>query len=277
MSYKTLLVQLELGRSNAAPIGVARSLASRLDLAVSGVGCAQPIQSIVGDAAFSSVLVRQDSASLKADAEAAQQEFRAGLEGNEDRLAWSFFVADRPLSEQIAKVSGFADLVVVGIDQRAGEFSNYSRRVDIGDLLMQAGRPLLLVPLVIEHFNFRCAVVAWKDTREARRALTDALPLLASMDRIIVAEIGYAALESEVKAGLDRVVAWLGRHDIAAVPHFLPADGDESDQLMTLAEESGAELIVAGAYGHSRFREWVLGGVTHDLLHEARCCLFLSH
>jgi nucleotide-binding universal stress UspA family protein len=73
------------------------------------------------------------------------------------------------------------------------------------------------------------------------------------------------------------MVAWLARQGVTAAPRLAVATGRDGDQLLALAEEEGAELIVAGAYGHTRFREWVMGGVTRDLLRHSDHCLLVSH
>ena len=278
MGYSTLMVQLELGRSNASPLGVAHILAKRLHASVTGVASAQPIQTaVMADGFYAGDIVREDSQWIEEEAKAAEAEFHQEMHGHPEGLSWNMTVTRYPLSERIASAAGTADLVVVGVDQKGDGLSHPSRRVDVDDLVMQTGRPVLVVPLGVETFDFRCALVAWKESREARRALTDALPLLRLMDRVVIAEIADASVQGVAQAGLDRMVAWLARHGVTAVPRLVLAAGFDSDRLITLAEEAGADLIVAGAYGHSRFREWVLGGVTRELLHHGGRCLLLSH
>ena len=277
MSYETLMVQLELGRSNAAPLGVTRDLARRLQAPVTGAATAQPIQVVVGDGFYGGDIVREDSDWIDEEARAAEAEFRTGMDGHPYGLDWNMAVTRRSLSERIASVTGIADLLVVGVAQDGAKDSNWTRHVDVDDLIMQTGRPVLVVPRGVEHFDFQCALVAWKDTREARRALADALPLLRLMGRVVIAEIADPAEQGAAQAGLNKMVDWLARHGVTAVSRLVPSRGDAGDQLRALAEEEGAELIVAGAYGHSRLREWVLGGVTRTLLRHGRRCLLLSH
>ncbi len=278
MSYATVMVQLELGRSNAAPLGVTRDLAKRLHAAVTGVAAAQPMQlALAAEGYYGGDIVREDSEWIDQEARKAEAEFRTEMNGHPDGLDWNMTVTSYPLSDRIADATGTADILVVGIDQKSGEYSNSSRRVDIDDLLMKAGRPVLVVPLGVQHFHFHRALVAWKETREARRALADALPLLRQMNRVVIAEIVAPEQESVAQANLNRVVAWLGRHGVTATPHLDISGGNHGERLLALADEVGAELLVAGAYGHSRLREWILGGVTHDLLHKGGRCLLLSH
>lgn len=278
MSYSTLMVQLELGRSNEAPLGVAHALAKRLHVPVTGIASAQPIQTaVMADGFYAGDVVREDSDWIEQEAKVAQEEFRKALDGHPEGLDWSMSVTHQALSERIASAAATADLLVVGADQKGDGLSHPSRRVDIDDLVMQTGRPVLVVPHGVKHFDFRCALVAWKNSREARRALTDALPLLRLMDKVVIAQIADATVQGVAQAGLDKMVAWLARHGVTAVPRLVLAAGYDGDRLLTIAEEAEADLIVAGAYGHSRFREWILGGVTRELLHHGGRCLLLSH
>jgi nucleotide-binding universal stress UspA family protein len=278
MSYATLMVQLELGRSNAAPLSVVRDLAKRLRVPVTGVAGAQPIQTaVMADGFYAGDIVREDSEWIEQEARAAEAEFRSGLTGHAEGLDWEMAVTRYPLSERIADATATADILVVGVAQGSADSSNPTRQVDVDDLVMQTGRPVLVVPLDIRHFEFRTALVAWKDTREARRALADSLPLLRLMNKVVIAAIADPVNQKAVQADLDKMVAWLARHGVAATARLALPAGADGDRLLDLADEEGAELIVAGAYGHSRFREWVLGGVTRDLLHRGRRCLLLSH
>jgi nucleotide-binding universal stress UspA family protein len=278
MSYETLMVQLELGRSNAGPLGVARDLAKRMGAAVSGVAAAQPLQiAMAAEGYYGGDLVIEDTKLIEAEAKKAEQEFQAAMTGCAAHPDWMVAVTRFPLAERIAEATGNADLLVVGVAENGKDNAGSMRTVDIGDLVMRAGRPVLAVPLSVKHFEFRCALVAWKDSREARRALTDALPLLQLMDRVVLVEVTAASEQGPVQTGLAKMVSWLARHGVEASSRLITALGTDGDRLLSIAEEEEADLIVAGAYGHSRFREWVLGGVTRSLLRGGKRCLLLSH
>jgi len=277
MSYETLMVQLELGRSNAAQLGVTHELAKRMGSTVCGVAAAQPIQVVVGDGFYGGELVRQEVEAVEAEAKTAEKEFRSAMHDHADQPDWRCAMTAMPLSYPIAGLVSDADLIVVGVAQGTESSSGTSRRLDVDDLVMRVGRPVLAVPHKVKHFGFHCALVAWKDTREARRALADALPMLRQMDRVVLAAVVDMEDRETAQAGLDRMVAWLGRHSIAAESRLIAANGSDGDRLLDIAKEEQADLIVAGAYGHSRFREWVMGGVTRNLLHHSGCCVFLSH
>ena len=120
-------------------------------------------------------------------------------------------------------------------------------------------------------------VVGWKDSGETRRAIRDALPLLTIAGRVTVVTIAEKDDLTAAVARLDDVVGWLRRHGIAATPIAVASTGDDAAELNRVVQKQGADLLVAGAYGHSRVREWVLGGVTRDLLLRANRCALVSH
>jgi nucleotide-binding universal stress UspA family protein len=120
--------------------------------------------------------------------------------------------------------------------------------------------------------------VGWKDTRESRRAIVDALPLLQKAKDVTVVEI---VEDDDGRSDANRhvadVTAWLARHQVTAGHRVPTVRGNAAEQLTNQANELGAGIIVAGAYGHTRLREWIFGGVTNDLIHQARHCSLLSH
>ncbi len=136
-------------------------------------------------------------------------------------------------------------------------------------LLLESGRPVLLVP---PKFKSQCpakhVVVAWQPTREATRALHDAMPLLHLAESVDVLEIDPVSAEDGdgPQPGV-AIATHLARHglNVRVVAHQR-RDESVAVALMRHAKDSGAELIVAGGYGHSRLREWILGGVTRELL-----------
>jgi nucleotide-binding universal stress UspA family protein len=142
---------------------------------------------------------------------------------------------------------------------------------------MQAGRPIIIVSPATEKLTLDHILIAWKDARETRRAVYDALPLLKIAARVTVVEIAVTAELAAAQLHLEDVRAWLKRHDIDAQQIVSPSIGDDASLLNAIAEEQGADLIVAGAYGHNRLRELILGGVTHDLLLCPNRCSFVSH
>jgi nucleotide-binding universal stress UspA family protein len=135
-----------------------------------------------------------------------------------------------------------------------------------------------VVPPEFEWLRLNTVLVAWKDTREARRAINDALPLLHKAKQVVVVELLEPdADQAAARARVADVSAWLIRRGINAATVATKALIGVPDQLAIMAHDEGANIIVAGAYGHTRFREWVFGGVTRTLLQQDECCVLLSH
>ncbi|UTP41160.1 universal stress protein [Phenylobacterium sp. LH3H17] len=176
----------------------------------------------------------------------------------------------------LVEVSRAADLIVVGAVARGA--SNY-RTANAAEVVMGSGRPVLVVPEAGRHLRAANIVIAWKDTREARRAVADAMPFLLRAENVVVQAVctDDDGVESAAFQAND-VVAALRRHGVAARPGVTTArDEDVVKELYRIAGLNEADLIVAGAYGHSRLAEWAFGGVTSDLLHRPEHFVLTSH
>ena len=277
MSYATIMVHLEIGRRNTALLTIAAGLAKRLHAHVIGIALCQPMRILYNDGYVSGDIIQQDRKQIEDDLKAAETEFRTAFVAHDPTAEWRSAVTFLSLSEHLTQEARCADLVITGVDRNVSIFDT-SRHVDIGDFVMQAGRPCLIIPDSLQTLDLNHVVVGWKDTGETRRAIRDALPLLKQAKRVTVVEI---APEEDLPAALARlqdVVVWLGRHGIAANPTARMASGDDdATRLQGFLRDHHADLLVAGAYGHSRVREWVLGGVTRDLLLSATRCALVSH
>jgi nucleotide-binding universal stress UspA family protein len=276
MTYKTLMVHLELGQSNRNLLGVAGDLAQRFDAGVIGVVMCQPMQIIYSEGYVPADLIVQDREQRDVEIAAAEEEFRDLLQGRVGHLEWRSAVTPDPLADYLARQARSADLLVTGVEHNASVF-DHSRHIAIGDLVMHAGRPILVVPTAASDVSFDSVMVGWKDTRETRRAIADALPLLQTSGRVTIVEIVAERELQSARQRLDDVMRWLASHGVAAEPIAQIATGDDAGQLNALALERNVGVVVAGAYGHSRVREWVLGGVTRDLLLQAGRCALVSH
>jgi nucleotide-binding universal stress UspA family protein len=273
MSYRTLIVHLQLGQSNANLLQVTSNIAKQYQCGVIGIVAAQPLELIYADGCYiAGDVIQQYRDQLEADINAAEIEFRHGLQHGPGPLAWRSSVTLDPLAGFIAHEARSADLILTGIAPKPTRGEPGKLRV--GDLVMEAGRPLLIIPASMQTANFNRIVIAWKDTSEARRAITDALPLLHAATQVTVVEIVPEDGLTEAALRCDSVVGWLQRHGIQASAKPFGSE-DEAATLRTATE--GADLIVAGAYGHNRLREWVFGGVTRDLLLHGDRCTLVSH
>ena len=168
-----------------------------------------------------------------------------------------------------------ADIVIIG-PRTVAEDAYHA--FDAGEVLLKAGRPVLVVPNGATSNAGERILIAWKDTREARHAVRDALPYLTIAKDVRLVQIAEEVQEKAAVAQLDDVERYLGRHGIEVrAKSVLRSTGSIADQLRDVARNEGADLIVAGAYGHTRLGEWIFGGVTRGLLNASDvCCLFAN-
>jgi nucleotide-binding universal stress UspA family protein len=274
--YSTLMVYLEAGRNNAPRLAAAAELARRFEAGVVGIAASEPTRVVYGTGTVPDDVIelnRTDIAEALRELEAA---FHEALRSDVKWAAWRSHIGVDSLHDYVARQARCADLIVTGPD--SGDMPPGSATgVGAGDLVIEAGRPVLVIPEQPGGFTAQNVLVAWKDTREARRAVSDALPFLKAAARVTVAEVAGGEEMSTVRERLDDVVAWLGRQDVAAEGVAESAMVHHAERLNAIADGQGADLMVAGAYGHSRLREWVLGGVTRDLLSQPRRSTLVSH
>ena len=279
MTYASLMVNVELGRSNKGLLTTATGLANRFNTHLIGIGVCKPMQFAYGDGYISGDLIRQDQDEINKEIQEAKTEFHAAVkDGMAEGLQiseWHSAITLTQLSAYVAQQARCADLIITCA--KSGSLFDDARVMNIGDLVMQTGRPVLIVPPDMARLDLNCVVIGWNDTRESRRAIIDALPFLRQATKVVVVEISKDDNLSDAHAHLDDVVTWLHRHDIKAESLASFSVNDDTNQLLAIIQDYRANMIVVGAFGHSRFREWVFGGVTHDLLLRADCCTFVSH
>ena len=274
MDYKTVMVGLALDRPNDACLRVAGDIAERFGARVVGIAASDlraPMYFADGD--FAQKLLDQEAAAIQKRLSELEAEFRAAVEKRATSVEWrSARALPVPYMLQQARA---ADIIVVGA--RTETLVDPSAAPDPSDLVMQAGRPLIVVPPAVQWLDLRSVLVAWKDVREARRAVFDALPILAAAKEVTIAEIPEPDTDrADAVSRVADVAAWLRSHGIAAHTSVPEKPVGVSEQLDKIAANVGAGAVIAGAYGHSRLRQWVLSGVTRYLATESRRCAFLS-
>jgi len=275
MDYKTIMVSLALDRSNDACLAVAGDLADRFKAGVVGIAASDIRPTLYfAEGEYAQKVLDEEAAAVRRRLSDLEIEFRDSLSKRAKSVEWrSALTLPIPYVVQHARA---ADILVVGA--RTEAMVDPCVAADPGDLLMQAGRPLVVVPPTVHWLDLRSVLVAWKDVREARRAVFDALPVLGAAQDVTVAEIPEQHTErADALSHVEDVAGWLRGHGIVAstvVPEA--GSGAVAEQLERIAANVGAGLVIAGAYGHSRFREWILGGVTRHLAAESGRCAFLS-
>lgn len=194
---------------------------------------------------------------------------------NEVRLVEAVFSAPESIAAHHAH---YADLcIVAGTD---GDAEGGAPREHFGALLLESGRPVLMVPPGCKvAAPPRRIVVAWRPTREAARAVHDALPFLTRADQVdvVVVNAGGGEFGHGEEPGAD-VASHLARHGVKAnVVRCDAGPRQVSSILLEHARECPAQMVVAGGYGHSRLREWAMGGVTRELLTSSTIPVLFSH
>ncbi len=272
MKYVTVMVSLALDQSNEACLAVAGDIAERFNARVIGVTAAEfspPLYYTAGEAAEK--FIDDGYASINQRMSELEAQFRDSLQKRAREIEWR--CAREMPAKYIATQVRAADILVAGsFDTLTDPFAH----ANPSDLVMRIGRPLLLVPPTVKWLDLRSVLVAWKDNPEARRAITDSLPMLLEAKDVTIVEIIEGGDRSAALSRVRDIVEWLSHHGIFASSLVPEESGDTPAQLERIASNVGAGIVVAGAYGHSRFREWILGGVTQHLVKESTRCSLLS-
>ncbi|HEY8004602.1 MAG TPA: universal stress protein [Phenylobacterium sp.] len=271
-ALKSILVHVEATPETSPRLQAAVDVARMFDATLLGVGVemlqtySDPYGMLGGE------WVVQLQSLIEDDLKRSEATFRAKTAGL--KAEWTAVETFPALA--LARHARSADLIVAG-GAPLGREGNY-RAADTAELVMVSGRPVLVAPPKAAKFHGRAVVVAWKDTREARRALVDAMPFLKAAEEVVVVECCDKDSLVDAQANTADVVRHLRRHGVSAVGKAIAAKPDRvATELHVAAQAIGADLIVAGAYGHTRLGEWAFGGVTYDLLHAPERFVLLSH
>src|SRR6516164_3089487 len=273
MSFTTMMVHLDVARDCEQRVHLALALTDRFQSTLIGVAglALRPAFSAGGVVVYCQA-TEHECRAARARLEDMGKKFRA--QGQHlKRVEWRTAL-ELPY-ELVSREARAADLIIVGARHTGGNMQDLA---DLGVILVRAGRPVLVVPDTVAPLQLRRVVVALKDTRECRRAVRDALPFLQRAKEVLLVGIGEGEVESNAKKTLSDAAGYLLRHRVAAVHDvWRQARGPVAAELLRLVQDEGADLIVAGGYGHSRLGEWIFGGITHELLVSSPVCCMLSH
>lgn len=285
MALKDILVHLDPSARSAVRLGIAAELASRFDAHLTGLlvieiprpdylyGAGLPLAGLDPDQMIGGNMAEARKAATSVEAGFTECLRSRGLQGT-----WR--IADGHAASVISEDARCADLVVVGQPNDPRRQDNRDRDV-VETVLMTSGRPVLTVPFVgdfpqpTDHI-----LVAWNASREATRAVHDAMPLLTKARQVTVLAVNPAAWSADSQAEPRKVAiaTHLARHGVKADVHRTVAtDISEGDALLSYAADISASMIVAGGYGHSRARELIFGGVTRTLLTAMTIPVLFSH
>ncbi|GAB0119412.1 universal stress protein [Acidisoma sp. 7E03] len=277
MSLTSLLAALQPDTDNAAVIGAAASLAARFGAHIDGLVLAPPLRISPSEAYLASDLAAEDRTLRMDQMQRVETAFRAGMEGQAPTIGWHADLHAGDIAAAIGDHARSSDLILAASEPPRG-FTAPPAAFRLGDLVMQAGRPVLVLPTSPDRaLTLTHALVAWKDGVPARRALADSLPLLHKCRRVTLVELVPEAELPEAERRLRLIAGWLARHGITAAQHAAASVGEDARRLQQIAKEESADLLVAGAYAHSRAQEWLFGGVTRRLLTHPEIPTLLSH
>ncbi len=266
MIYNTILVHLNINDGAAPRLKFARDLAASFEASLIGfaAGNIHPIMAPPPGVIMDGEFMRLEAKEIERRLETLKVEFEADSErvGTESLRT---MIGDP--TRGLATAARAADLVVTG-PGRDGAEGDIHTSIELAELIHSAGRPVLIPNDDLEPLRANKIVVAWKDGREARRAVADAMPFLVRAREVLVVTVEERERDRAMASAVD-VVRYLINHGARARAEVLNhGDAGEGETLAGIAKQIGADLIVSGAYGHSRLREWLLGGVTRSLLSE---------
>lgn len=274
--YSTLMVYLDPFTDNTGLLQVTGDLAERFDASVLGVSGGRLVGVGYDVGGLPGGMIDMGREELDEALEATRETALTILQRSGRRIEWRSLVKTGPLEAAVIRETRGADLVITAANYRE-LLAQGTPSLNVGDLVMQSGRPVLVVPPAVTRLKARNVLVGWKDSRETRRAVADALPLLQTADRVLMVQIARKSDIEEAREAVADVVRWLKRHGVTVEGKTVSERGRNALQLDNVAKAEGVDLIVAGAYGHSRLREWVLGGVTRNLLMYGDLCTLMSH
>ena len=280
MTYRSLLVLLDHTSSCVARTRYAMQIARDLDCHLVGLA---PTDLIDLPAAPKAATSLHEYAALVWDAlrdqaERAADAFRDACHAAEVK-SFEAVIDEASKAESLVRHARCSDLTV--LTQADPSTPNFSVAKDLVEsVILHSARPTLVLPYAgrFDRIGSR-VLVAWNDSREAARALSDALPMLQRARQVEVATWNEKAdiEDKTLRPQLDALQRWLMWHGVSAQLRVETLGTDISDAMLSHAADANADLIVMGAYGHSRWAERVLGGATRGLLASMTVPVLMSH
>lgn len=275
MSIRSMLVHVDAMKSSVKRIQIARELAEQFGAKLTALYAATPL--VFTSPAFytgevAAMLEELDDERL-AEAKASFGE-ACGLEGC--KVSWAEMKGVSAL-QCVVEQSRFADLVVLGQRDARDDLSATLPGDFVESVVLQGGRPVLVLPYAGQAASrMDRIIVAWNGSCESARALTAAIPFLRRAASVRV--LGWTGMEAVAEGQPLDLEAYLAAHGVKASisisdePHV-----DAGNALLNAAADDSADMIVMGCYGHSRAREWVLGGATRAILQSMTVPVLMAH
>ncbi len=273
MAYRDIVVHLAQDERSAARLDAAVALAERHESRLTGIYMLTRLP-IPGYASFDlspEVLKRLDT-EQRAHAESAERQFAERLAKSTVPSEWRLMTGE-PV-DAVTTSARYADLTIVG-QTDPDDSRNVGGLAD--SVVLSAGGPVLVWPYAGSFaLSLQTVMLAWNGTREAKRALSDALPLMQQAGKVIV--FGVDTGDGKHIPGAE-IGAHLARHGVTTEARHTMSSSDlgASDAVLSEISDLGVDLLVMGGYGHHRMRELFLGGVTRDILRQMTVPVLMSH
>ena len=280
MAFKTILVCLNDIPRNAALLGAAASLARDFDAHIVGLYVVPAIEIYGGGIAAMPVVFDGRRDYFQNASAPTKDAFEVALRN--EGLRGHFEQVDATISDITALLVEYARRVDLVIISQSGSAENAMLESDsVERTVLSTGRPVLVIPREGKAgLDGDVAIVGWNGSREAARAAFDSIPLLRRMRDVRIAWVDpEAEFHSPGPLPGAEIAESLSRHGIKVVVEPLSTGGskDAGEALLQKVSDEGASLIVMGAYGHSRLREFILGGATRSVLDGMTCPVLFSH
>jgi len=277
MTVKDIVVNLSVAEGGGFDGDFAVSVANALDAHLTGIAFVyDPVVPVAATGYIPPEVIETQQRDSEEAAKVALDRFaaaaaRAGVAAEPTRLPTSFAGA----ADQFGLIARRFDLAIVG---QAEPDKGAVEELIAESALFESGRPVILVPYIQKApLKLDRVMVCWDGSRPAARAIADAMPLLERAGLIEIVIVANERGKQDEIPGAD-MGQHLARHGLKVdVKRIIMGDIDVADALLSHAADSSADFIVMGAYGHSRLREFVLGGVTHSILHSMTAPVLMSH
>jgi nucleotide-binding universal stress UspA family protein len=279
MTYKTVLLHVDETQSSLKRTLLAHSIASKFDAHLTGIALTGISRYIfestdlgVGDPNIMLHLSALRERAERAISQFKQTSMELGASTSED------VIANDEANGGLGLRARYADLIIIGQSNR--NEPSPSVMSDFPEfMIVNSGRPVLIVPHAMTKTTIgEQSVVAWDGSRESARALTDAIPLLklSKLTHVLIINPNQDDQTHGDEPGAD-IALFLTRHGIKVEVTTRFSSHDKGACILSACKELGADLLVMGGYGHSRFREMIMGGTTRTILESMEIPVLMSH
>ena len=277
MTFRDILVHVDDATENAARLESAVNLAKTTNARLTGLFVrSRPYIPPYAEVQISPEILQRHAEEIEELAKQAEKNFRAAVKGSGVKAEWRS--VEGGLGSVLSLHARYHDLVVLGQKDPRDLLMPGDRDMP-DEVIMTCGRPSLIIPYAGKFPTIgRNVMVAWDASATATRAVHDALPILKTAKSVTVMVINPMTDLPGIGdlPGAD-IAAHLARHGVKAEADHVESDLDAGEMLLSRAADKGADLLVMGAYGHARWREVILGGVTDHMLDNMTVPVLMSH